>query len=136
MSILDQTISTKITKRYLEDNGWKLEVNWTKWESALRNIFLYYIDDKLHFRCCIGYVRLEYHTKSPFSNHLFVEYIKRQAVFSGNQEIINKAFDALNEGVRTYAINSSEDLEQFIKVLEHTLRENYNIYFENYQSNE
>lgn len=135
MSILDQTSSTPITKHYLENNGWKLEVNWTKWESALRNIFLY-IDDKLHFRCRIGYVRLEYHTKSPFSKHLFVEYIKRQAFFPENQEIINKVFDTLNEGVRAYAINSTEDLEQFIKILEHTLGQNYNIYFENHQLNE
>lgn len=127
-------MTTRVTKRYLEDNGWKLEVNWTKWESASRNIFLY-IDDKLRFRCRIGYVRLEYHTKSPFSKHLFVEYIKRQAFFPENQEIINKVFDTLNEGVHAYAINSTEDLEQLIKMLESNLNQK-SIIFETDQLNE
>ena len=68
MSILDQTISTKVTKRYLEDNDWMVETNWTKWIYAIKRIDLYAYNEIYRTKCRIGYMMLEYHTQVRMMN--------------------------------------------------------------------
>ena len=143
MGILDQTITTKVTKRYLEDNGWMIETNWTKWVYAMKRIDLYATNIKYYDRYRIGYIMLEYHINSPYSKHIFVRYCKRiirsivhlGAHLEADQKLIDQIFEDLDQDLNTYEINSVEDLEQTIKVLEINLNQK-RITFENCQSNE
>lgn len=135
MSILDQTISTKVTKRYLEDNNWMVETNWTKWTYAIKRINLYATNIKYYDRYRVGYIMLEYHINSPYSKHIFVRYCKRIVRgivhFGADQNFIDLSFGNLDKDSNVYDINSVEDLEQTIKVLEYNLNQKH-ITFENY----
>lgn len=143
MSILDQTITTKVTKRYLEDNGWMIETNWTKWAYAMKRIDLYATNIKYYDKYRIGYIMLEYHINSPYSKHIFVRYCKRiirgivhlGVHLEADQKLIDQIFEDLDQDLNTYEINSVEDLEQTIKVLEINLNQKH-IIFETKQSNE
>lgn len=140
MSILDQTSSTPITKHYLENNGWKLEVNWTKWIYAMKRIDLYTYNEIYRVNYRIGYMMMEYHINSPYSKHIFVRYHKRDitgclAHFGMDQNFIDLSFGNLDKDLNVYDINSVEDLEQTIKIMEINLNQK-RITFENHQSNE
>lgn len=140
MGILDRTITTKVTKRYLEDNGWMIETNWTKWEYAMKRIDLYTYNEIYRVNYRIGYMMMEYHINSPYSKHVFVRYHKRDttgclAHFGMDQNFIDLSFGNLDKDLNVYDINSVEDLEQTIKILEINLNQK-RITFENCQSNE
>lgn len=139
MSILDQTTTTKVTKRYLEDNNWMVETNWTKWTYAIKRINLYATNIKYYDRYRVGYIMLEYHINSPYSKHIFVRYCKRIVRgivhFGADQKLIDQVFGNFDQDLNTYEINSIEDLEQLIKMLESNLNQK-SIIFETNQSNE
>ena len=129
-SIFDQTASTKITKQYLIDNGWGVETNWTGWVSAIKTMPLYSI---IRNGFCVqtGYMRLEYHIKSPYSKHVFIECQKRNLVFRTTgislQEQIDDIYKDLDGQVKSFEIISIEDLEQIITLTAQLLEQNYNI---------
>ena len=128
-SIFDQTTSTKITKQYLIDNDWNVETNWTGWVSAIKSLPLYSI--RKNGLCNkTGYLRLEYHIKSPFSKHIFIECQKINLVFrtsAAYQEQINDIYKDLDGQVKSFEIISIEDLEQVITLTTQLLERDYNI---------
>lgn len=129
MSIFDQTASTKITKQYLIDNDWNVETNWTGWISAIKSIPLY-STRKNGLWNQTGYLRLEYHIKSPYSKHVFIECQKRNLVFRMSdiyQEQIDDTYKDLDGKIGAYEVDSVEDLEQTITLTAQLLEQDYNI---------
>lgn len=129
MSIFDQTASTKITKQYLIDNDWNVETNWTGWVSAIKSIPLYNTrKNGLWNRT--GCLRLEYHIKSPYSKHVFIECQKRNLVFRMSdiyQDQIDDIYKDLDGKIGAYEVDSVEDLEQIITLTAQLLEQDYNI---------